>query len=74
MVMFVIGIVVGGFIASLLMALVTANKKADCMESDYYKSRFVGVAGKMKSIISRFRNNELSADDAIDQIENELKL
>ena len=52
--MFIIGIVVGGFMASLLMALVTVSKKADCMEADYDKSRFIGVAGRMKSIISRF--------------------
>lgn len=74
MVTFIIGAIVGGFVASFTMALLSANKKADCMESDYDKNRFDGITGKIKYIIGRFRSSEISADDAINQIENELKL
>ena len=74
MVSFIIGIVVGGCTVAFFMALFSVSQKADSMESDYYKSRFISIAGKIKTIIGSFRSNELSADDAINQIENELKL
>lgn len=74
MVLFMIGTVVGGCAAAFFMALFSAKKKADFMESDYYKGRFIGITGRIKTIIGSFRSNELSADDAINQIEKELKL
>lgn len=71
---FIIGAVVGGFVALLCMALVTANKRAECVECDYYKNRFLYIVDRIKSIIGKFRNNEVTADNAINQIENELRL
>ena len=55
------------------MALVSANKKAECAECDYYKNRFLYIVDIIKLIISKFRNDELTAYDAINQIENELR-
>lgn len=74
MVKFIIGAVVGGFITLFYMALVSANKKAECAECDYYKNRLLYVVDKIKSIIGKFRSNEVTADNAINQIENELRL
>ena len=74
MVSFVIGTVLGGCAAAFFMALFSANQKADSMESDYYKHRLIGVADRIKTIISSFRSHELSANDAMNQIEDELKL
>lgn len=71
---FIIGAVVGGFVTLFCMALVSANKKAECAECDYYKNRFLYVVDKIKSIIGKFRSNEVTADNAINQIENELRL
>lgn len=71
---FIIGAVVGGFVALLCMALVSANKRAECAECDYYKNRFLGVVDRIKSIINTFRNNEVTADDAMNQIESVLRL
>jgi hypothetical protein len=71
---FIIGAVVGGFVTLFCMALVSANKKAECAECDYYKSRFLYIVDIIKLIISKFRNDELTAYDAINQIENELRL
>lgn len=34
---FIIGAVVGGFVTLFCMALVLANKNAECVECDYYK-------------------------------------
>lgn len=56
------------------MALVSANKRVECVECDYYKNRFIGAVDKIKSIINVFRNNEVTADDAMNQIENVLRL
>ena len=74
MVKFIIGAVVGGFVTLFCMALVSANKRAECAECDYYKSRFISIVDIIKLIISRYRIDELTADDAIHQIENELRL
>ena len=74
MVKFIIGAVVGGFVTLFCMALVSANKRAECAECDYYKSRFISIVDIIKLIISRYRIDELTADDAINQIENELRL
>lgn len=71
---FIIGAVVGAFITLFCMALVSANKRAECAECDYYKNRFLYVVDKIKSIIGKFRSNEVTADNAINQIENELRL
>lgn len=71
---FIIGAVVGGFVTLFCMALVSANKNAECAECDYYKNRFLYIVDRIKSIISKFRNNEVTADNAINQIENELRL
>ena len=56
------------------MALFSVNKKAECAECDYYKNRFLGAVDRVKSIINTFRNNEVTADDAMNQIENVLRL
>ncbi len=74
MVSFIIGVVVGGCAAVFFMALASANQKADSMESDYYKNRFLEIADTIKQIIGSFRSNKMDADDAMNQIENELKL
>ena len=74
MVKFIIGAVFGGFVTLFCMALVSANKRAECAECDYYKSRFISIVDIIKLIISRYRIDELTADDAIHQIENELRL
>ena len=71
---FIIGAVVGAFITLFCMALFSANKKAECAECDYYKNRFLGVVDRIKSIINTFRNNEVTADGAMNQIENVLRL
>ena len=71
---FIIGAVVGAFITLFCMALVSANKRAECAECDYYKNRFLYIVGRIKSIIGKFRSNEVTADNAINQIENELRL
>ena len=71
---FIIGAVVGAFITLFCMALVSANMRAECAECDYYKNRFLYVVDRIKSIIGKFRNNEVTADNAINQIENELRL
>lgn len=71
---FIIGAVVGGFVTLFCMALVSANKRAECAECDYYKSRFISIVDIIKLIISRYRIDELTADDAIHQIEKELRL
>lgn len=71
---FIIGTVVGGFVTLFCMALVSANKRAECAECDYYKSRFISIVDIIKLIISRYHNDELTAYDAINQIENELRL
>lgn len=71
---FIIGAVVGAFITLFCMALFSANKKAECAECDYYKNRFLGAADRIKSIINTFRNNEVTADGAMNQIENVLRL
>lgn len=71
---FIIGAVVGGFVALLCMALVTANKRAECVECDYYKNHFLYIVDRIRSIIGKFRSNEVTADNAISQIENELRL
>lgn len=71
---FIIGAVVGGFVTLFCMALVSANKRAECAECDYYKNRFLYIVDIIKLIISKFRNDELTADDAIRQIEKELRL
>lgn len=71
---FIIGAVVGGFVTLFCMALVSANKRAECAECDYYKNRFLYIVDIIKLIISKFRNDELTAYDAINQIENELRL
>ena len=39
-----------------------------------YKSRFISIVDIIKLIISRYRIDELTADDAIRQIEKELRL
>lgn len=70
---FIIGAVVGGFVTLFCMALVSANKNAECAECDYYKNCFLYIVDRIKSIIGKFRNNEVTADDAINQIENELR-
>ena len=74
MVSFIIGALVGGCAAVFFMGLVSAKQKADTMESDYYKNRLMGIADKIKPIIDSFRGNKIAADDAMNQIENELKL
>lgn len=74
MIKFILGAVVGGFVTLFCMALVSANKRAECAECDYYKSRFISIVDIIKLIISRYRIDELTADDAIHQIENELRL
>lgn len=74
MVKFIIGAVVGGFVTLFCMALVSANKRAECAECDYYKNRFLYIVDIIKLIISKFRNDELTSYDAINQIENELRL
>lgn len=71
---FILGVVVGGCAAVFFMVLFSANQKVDAIESDYYKSRCIGITGKIKTIIGSFRRNEIAADDAMNQIENELKL
>lgn len=71
---FIIGAVVGGFVTLFCMALVSANKRAECAECDYYKNRFLYIVDRIKSIIGKFRNNEVTSDNAINQIENELRL
>lgn len=71
---FIIGAVVGAFITLFCMALFSANKKAECAECDYYKNRFLGAVDRIKSIINTFRNNEVTADGAMNQIENVLRL
>lgn len=71
---FIIGAVVGGFVTLFCMALVSANKRAECAECDYYKNRFPYVVDRIKSIVGKFRSNEVTADNAINQIENELRL
>lgn len=71
---FIIGAVVGGFVTLFCMALVSANKNAECVECDYYKNRYIFIVDVIKLIISKFRNDELTADDAIRQIEKELRL
>lgn len=74
MIKFILGAVVGGFVTLFCMALVSANKKAECAECDYYKNRFLGTVDRIKSVINTFRNNEVSADDAMNQIEDVLRL
>lgn len=74
MIKFILGAVVGGFVTLFCMALVSANKRAECAECDYYKNRFLGAVDMVKSIINIFRNNEVTADDAMNQIENILRL
>ena len=71
---FIIGAVVGAFVTLFCMALFSVNKKAECAECDYYKNRFLGAVDMVKSIINIFRNNEVTADDAMNQIENVLRL
>lgn len=71
---FIIGAVVGAFITLFCMALFSANKRAECAECDYYKNRFLGAVDRIKSIINTFRNNEVTADGAMNQIENVLRL
>lgn len=74
MVSFIIGTVVGGCAAVFFMTLVSAKQKADTIESDYYKNRLLGIADKIKPIVGSFRDNEITADDAMNQIEKALKL
>ena len=74
MVKFIIGAVVGGFVTLFCMALFSVNKKAECAECDYYKTRFLVAVDRIKSIINTFRNNEVTADGAMNQIENVLRL
>lgn len=71
---FIIGAVVGGFVTLFSVALVFANKRVECAECDYYKNRFFYIVDRIKFIVSKFRNNELTAGNAINQIENELRL
>lgn len=71
---FIIGAVVGAFITLFCMALFSVSKRAECAECDYYKNRFLGAVDKVKSIINTFRNNEVTADGAMNQIENVLRL
>lgn len=71
---FIIGAVVGGFVTLFCMALVITNKNAECVECDYYKNRYIFIVDVIKLIISKFRNDELTADNAIRQIEKELRL
>ena len=71
---FIIGAVFGAFITLFCMALFSANKKAECAECDYYKNRFLGAVDRIKSIINTFRNNEVTADGAMNEIENVLRL
>ncbi len=74
MVSFIIGTVVGGCVAVFFMSLFSAEQRADAIESDYYKNRLMGIADKIKPIIGSFRRNEIAAEDAMSQIENESKL
>lgn len=71
---FIIGAVVGGFVTLFSVALVSANKRVECAECDYYKNRFFYIVDRIKFIVSKFRNNELTAGNAINQIENKLRL
>lgn len=71
---FIFGAVAGGFVALLCMALVTVSKKSECAECEYYKNRFFGMLDYIKSVIQKFRNKEVTAENAIIQIENELRL
>lgn len=71
---FIIGTVVGGCAAVFFMTLISAKQKSDTIESDYYKNRLLRIADKIKPIVGRFHNSEITADDAINQIEKELKL
>lgn len=74
MIKFILGAVVGGFVTLFCMALFSVNKKAECTECDYYKNRFLGAVDRIKSIINTFRNNEVTADNAMNQIESVLRL
>lgn len=71
---FIFGAMFGGFIILFCMALVSANKRAECVECDYYKNRFLYIVDRIKSIIGKFRTNEVTANNAINQIEKELRL
>lgn len=74
MIEFISGTVVGGFISLFSMALVSANKRVECTKCDYYRNRFFYLSDKIKTIIGKFHNDEVTAANAINQIENILGL
>ena len=74
MINFILGTLFGGFIVLFCMALITVSKKADCAECEDYKKHFFEVLDSIRIIIQKFYSNELSADNAINQIEKELRL
>lgn len=71
---FILGAVFGGFVTLFFIALVFTNKNAECADCNYYKNRFFGMLDKIESIIKKFRNNEVTADNAISHIESELRM
>lgn len=69
MINFIIGAVVGGIVALFCIALVTTNRNVENIESDYYMNNYFSTVHMVSSIIERFNDGELTAENAINQIE-----
>lgn len=66
---FIIGAVVGGIVSLFYIALVTTNKNVENIESDYYMNNYFSTVHMVSSIIDKFNDGELTAENAIKQIE-----
>lgn len=73
MIIFLIGLVFGSAVTFFVLVLCFTSKKADLIEADYYRKYLHSVANNIKAIIQKYKNKEISIEDTLEQIENELK-
>lgn len=74
MIKFIVGMVIGGIIGLFIMILLTAGKKADSIQYEYYQSRYFVMKDSIDSIIDEYYNDSISAEDALMEIKNKLEL
>ena len=73
MLIFLIGSIIGSVITFFVLMLCIRSKRVDLIESDYYKKHFNTVSKNIKTVIQKYKSKEICIDEALEQIENELK-
>lgn len=69
MINFIIGAIVGGIVSLFCIALVTTNKNVENIESDYYMNNYFSTVHMVSTIIDKYNDGELTAENAIKEIE-----